>query len=268
MLDSVLIDRSLLGAPFTEPTWVAVLFVKLLAINALGYIIPAGLVFGLICVVFRRRLEPMRVQPQRRATPRQIRREILWSLSSTVVFTVVGTVIVAMAARGWTQFYFDPGALGWGYLIFSFILLTVLHDTYFYWTHRAMHQPRIFAALHQIHHRSFTPTPWTCYSFSPGEAVVQALFYPLVVLTVPLHPTVVVLFSLHQIVRNTLGHSGFDLVPPAVARSPWFSWSIATTHHDLHHSGAEGNFALYFSWWDRLMGTNVPRSSYPAHHAS
>ena len=203
LLDALLIDGSLLGAPATDPVWVCVLFLKVLGINVLGYFVPAGLAFGVICVGLRRRLEPVRLQ-QNRATPQQMRREILWSMSTVLIFAIVGTTTVWIAARGWTQFYFASDALGWIYLIFSFFLLIVLHDTYFYWTHRAMHLSRVFEAVHLTHHRSVAPTPWCCYSFSPGEALVQALFYPLVVLAVPFHPTIVVLFALHQIVRNTL----------------------------------------------------------------
>ncbi|MBA3838282.1 MAG: sterol desaturase family protein, partial [Zymomonas sp.] len=32
-----------------------------------------------------------------------------------------------------------------------------------------------------------------------------------------------------------------------------------TTHHDLHHTEGRYNFGLYFTWWDRLMGTEHPR---------
>ena len=34
-------------------------------------------------------------------------------------------------------------------------------------------------------------------------------------------------------------------------------WITATTHHNLHHSRIEGNYAFYFTWWDRLMGTEI-----------
>ena len=30
------------------------------------------------------------------------------------------------------------------------------------------------------------------------------------------------------------------------------------THHDLHHQGPRWNFGLYFTLWDRLMGTEHP----------
>jgi Delta7-sterol 5-desaturase len=50
-----------------------------------------------------------------------------------------------------------------------------------------------------------------------------------------------------------LHHAGFA--------DHWF-WGLFTTatHHDLHHSGGFGsNYGLYFTWWDRMMGTEHPR---------
>ena len=46
--------------------------------------------------------------------------------------------------------------------------------------------------------------------------------------------------------------------PRALADSRWFGWINATTHHDLHHSSFHYNYGLYFTWWDRLMGTEHP----------
>ncbi len=35
-------------------------------------------------------------------------------------------------------------------------------------------------------------------------------------------------------------------------------WLTTTTHHDLHHADRRWNFGLYFTFWDRLMGTEHP----------
>ncbi|MDB5704262.1 MAG: sterol desaturase, partial [Sphingomonas bacterium] len=42
-------------------------------------------------------------------------------------------------------------------------------------------------------------------------------------------------------------------------RSPLTGWLTTTTHHDLHHSEGRHNFGLYFTWWDRWMGTEHPK---------
>jgi len=64
--------------------------------------------------------------------------------------------------------------------------LVVAHDTWFYWTHRALHDRRWFRAVHGRHHASLHPTPWAAYAFHPVEALVQAIFLPLFLLLVPM----------------------------------------------------------------------------------
>lgn len=61
-----------------------------------------------------------------------------------------------------------------------------------------------------------------------------------------------------MIVRNVMGHAGVELHPAGMAQSKWFGWINTTTHHDLHHQSGRYNFGLYFTCWDRLMGTEHP----------
>ena len=48
-------------------------------------------------------------------------------------------------------------------------------------------------------------------------------------------------------------------VPRRRCWNRWTGWWNTTTHHDLHHSSGNTNFGLYFTWWDRWMGTEHPR---------
>jgi sterol desaturase/sphingolipid hydroxylase (fatty acid hydroxylase superfamily) len=63
---------------------------------------------------------------------------------------------------------------GWGYFFISVAVMLVLHDAYFYWTHRAMHRPRLFKVFHRVHHLSTNPSQWAAFAFHPLEAVVEA----------------------------------------------------------------------------------------------
>jgi uncharacterized protein (DUF2147 family) len=47
-------------------------------------------------------------------------------------------------------------------------------------------------------------------------------------------------------------------MPPGFTRHWLGRWFTTTVHHDLHHSEGRHNFGLYFTWWDRLMGTEHP----------
>jgi sterol desaturase/sphingolipid hydroxylase (fatty acid hydroxylase superfamily) len=65
-------------------------------------------------------------------------------------------------------------------------------------------------------------------------------------------------WGLHQIFRNAIGHSGYEIFPANRDGRPMFDWMTTVTHHDLHHARAGWNFGLYFTWWDRWMGTEHP----------
>jgi lathosterol oxidase len=222
------------------------------------YLFAAGGLYVLIYGALAARLASRRLQSNR-ADFRQMRREIGWSLVSAIIFgTVSMLLVIGPGELGWNRMYFDLGSPGWPYALFSLALMIVAHDAYFYWTHRLLHHPIAMRWLHRTHHLSRTPTPWTAYAFDPGEAVVQAAFAPLFAAVVPLHPLILLVWSVHMIIRNVLGHAGFELMPAGFARSRWFGWLTTATHHDLHHATFRWNYGFYFTWWDRLMGTEHP----------
>ncbi len=48
------------------------------------------------------------------------------------------------------------------------------HDFYFYWIHRWMHAPALYRFFHEVHHRSFNPTPGAAFSFHPLEVLLES----------------------------------------------------------------------------------------------
>ena len=138
--------------------------------------------------------------------------------------------------------------------------MIILHDAYFYWTHRALHHPALYKRFHLAHHRSVTPTPFAAYSFSVGEASVMALFVLVWQTTIGAPATVLAPFLIFQITRNAMGHAGFELMPRWWLSTRLTRWINTTTHHDLHHAGGfNHNYGLYFTWWDKWMGTEHPQ---------
>jgi len=187
-----------------------------------------------------------------------VRREILASLRTAIIFSLNGAAITYGAIRGIVTIYLDFEQAGITYLAISLVAMILAHDTYFYWVHRLMHLPRLYPYFHRTHHRSVTPTAFAAYAFDVPEALVMAAFTPLWLLFVPMHALGLFLFMAFMIVRNVMGHCGVELMPRALADSRWFGWINSSTHHDLHHSSFHYNYGLYFTWWDRLMGTEHP----------
>jgi sterol desaturase/sphingolipid hydroxylase (fatty acid hydroxylase superfamily) len=189
---------------------------------------------------------------------RQLLIEFACSIRSVMIFSTVGLLTFGLFRAGLL-----PGpyiARSWGPVWFwtSLVLMIIAHDAWFYWTHRLIHDRRLFRTFHRRHHRSNNPSPFTAYSFDLGEAAINALFVPLWMMIVPTQWPVAGLFMLHQIVRNTIGHSGYELFPARRDGRPLLPWLTTVTHHDLHHAQAGWNYGLYFTWWDRWMGTENP----------
>jgi Delta7-sterol 5-desaturase len=173
-----------------------------------------------------------------------------------LIYGVVGTLTIWAWRAGWTQLYLDIDRHGWGWFWISVGAIILLHDTYFYWTHRLMHHPRLFRWFHRGHHLSTNPSPWAAYAFDPLEAFVQAGIFPLAVMLMPVHPLAFLLFMLWQITFNVIGHTGYEIWPRWMMDS-WLGKLMNTpTNHAMHHEYFRGNYGIYFNIWDRLMRTN------------
>lgn len=196
----------------------------------------------------------------RQATPpaRQLLTEFACSIRSIAIFSTVGLITFALAHAGLLTGPRLAAGLGPAWFWISLVLMVIAHDAWFYWTHRLIHDRRLFRTFHRRHHRSNNPSPFTAYSFDLGEAAINALFVPIWMLLVPTRWEVVGLFMLHQIVRNTIGHSGYELFPAGKEGRPLLPFLTTVTHHDLHHAQAGYNYGLYFTFWDKAMGTEHP----------
>lgn len=223
--------------------------------RAAFYVVAAGTAFLLVRYLMQRWFPHRRIS-QFDLKQGQIRREFLQSMRTVAIFAVVHGGMVFAIVSGWTLMYRRIDDYGWIWFGSSVGVMLVMHDTYFYWTHRLMHHPRLFKAMHRTHHLSISTTPWAAYSFSPWEAFVQAGIAPLIVFSLPVHPLSFGLFMLWQMSFNVAGHCGYEIFSHRFMYGRWGRVLNTVTHHGLHHEKASGNFGLYFNLWDRLMGTN------------
>lgn len=157
---------------------------------------------------------------------------------------------------GKTKMYFTADKYGYLYMLLSLLAYIFIHDTYFYWIHRLMHLKPVFKWVHKTHHLSHTPSPFASLAFSPPEAVLQFGINLVMIFIIPLHPVVFFIFATYNMILNTAGHIGFEIVPSFFIRHWFFKYGLTVTHHDMHHSKLNCNYGLYFIFWDKLMGTN------------
>lgn len=237
---------------------------RLLIINFLRYFLIAGPVFFIFYVLYRQKWQFKRIQfkfPKRS----DYSREVMYSIITILVFVGVALIAFASPLRQFNLAYTEISTRGWLWWFASIFLMIVLHDTYFYWTHRAMHHPSLYNIFHVVHHKSTNPSPWASYSFHPTEAVVQAsIIFPIAYL-IPFHPTALMVFLLFMMSYNVYGHLGYEILPKRFHLNPIGKWINTSVTHNMHHEYFRGNYGLYFLFWDRLMGTLHP--DYDKHYA-
>lgn len=234
-------------------------FINVFTFDLGRYLVAAGLLAAILALA-QGWAEARRIQ-DRKAVRADYIREISSSFRTVFFFALTGLATVLMVEAGIVTVH--DGPYGFGTFLLQVIAITLAHDAYFYWMHRALHHRRLFRATHLHHHKSRTPTVWAAYSFSPWEGVAEAAFVPIFLLGASLAGVAYIDFAIFiflawMIVRNVIGHCGVELHPAGWVDSKWTDWLTTTTHHDLHHSEGRHNFGLYFTWWDRWMGTEHP----------
>ncbi|MFM7406441.1 MAG: sterol desaturase family protein [Cuspidothrix sp.] len=186
----------------------------------------------------------------------KMKSEIKWSIFSCLIFALPSGLIMEMIAVGQTKVYLDPLEYGWAYLPLSLFIYLFLQDTYFYWTHRWLHIPKIYRRFHKVHHESINPTPWTSFSFDPVESIITAIIIPILVFTIPIHISMLGFLLTLMTIFGVVNHTGYEVYPLSWMQGLWNENWITPTHHTLHHHKFNCNYGLYFRFWDKLMNTD------------
>lgn len=230
-------------------------FAWLLADNAIKYFFLSLPFFLIFYVVFKKKLAFKKIQLQ---FPKitDYGRELFFSTLSVIIFSVPPLLILySNSIRPLTTFYTHIPLFGWPYFILAFPLMLFMHDTYFYWAHRAMHHPKLFKTIHLVHHKSSNPSPWAAYAFHPLEAIIESLIFVIFLFTIPVHSIHLTSFFVLSLLYNVYGHLGFGLYPKGFNKHWLGKWLNTSISHNQHHQYFKGNYGLYFTFWDRLMGT-------------
>lgn len=234
----------------------ALTYAQLTAIIWARYFVVAGLFY---CLLWGRPESKVRARrlAERRPERKVVLHEVKMSLVSSAIYAAPGAIVLEAFKHGGTALYTDiDGALGALYIPISILIYLFIHDAYFYWTHRLMHLPRFFRAMHLTHHRSRQPTPWAAFSFHPWEAIISAWLLPAVAFLIPIHVGAVFFLLIFMTLCSVINHAGWEIFPERMMRGPLGRHFITASHHNVHHTNYEANYGLYFRFWDKIMGTD------------
>lgn len=167
--------------------------------------------------------------------------------------------------------FFPNGAgilpLGWWG---AFFLNFVFVDFLYYWQHRAFHRFPWFWRLHLCHHTAERVDVWVTSR--------NTLFFHFFFVYFLINPFLGYLVSQPEgffagamltASLDILRHANIDTrsIPGAQQIAAWVGWILVLPNAHHRHHGAEnyeGNYGANLILWDRLFGTYLPGSRYPA----
>ena len=112
------------------------------AILLIRYFTTAGFFYAYYSKVKNNKTDK-KLLSQRPLKKEQVKKEIYWSVVSSAIFAFFGAVTYWLYLNDFTAVYLDASQYGYWYLPLSLLIVLLLHETYYYWVHRAMHFPKI-----------------------------------------------------------------------------------------------------------------------------
>ena len=219
------------------------------------YYLIAGAIFFLFYVVLKNKILHQKIHSIFPKNSDYLR-EIFYSTITILIFGFIPLFFIANPAmKPHTTLYNNISDYGWFYYFLAYPIMFIMHDTYFYWTHRIMHHKSLFNIMHLVHHKSTNPSPWAAYAFHPLESIVEVGIFVVFLFTIPVHKTHLLIFFLLSILYNIYGHLGWELYPKGFSKSIIGKWVNTSVNHNQHHKYFKGNYGLYFLFCDRMMGT-------------
>jgi ferredoxin-NADP reductase/sterol desaturase/sphingolipid hydroxylase (fatty acid hydroxylase superfamily) len=217
-----------------------------------GFAFPFFLIFW---IAGKKYFKKLRIQETERANRHHFKHDLAFSSSTFLIFAIMDASFLYLESIGYTKIYFNITEYGYLWLGISFFIVLFIDDMFFYWSHRAMHLPRFYKFFHKVHHESTDPSPLTAFAFHPSEAIIENLMHFVLPFLLPLNFSVMIAWQVFSMLNNVLAHLGYEIYPKGWIKLPLLQLKTASTHHNMHHQLFNGNYALYFTWWDKWMGT-------------
>jgi ring-1,2-phenylacetyl-CoA epoxidase subunit PaaE len=230
-------------------------FVKQYFTTVIAALVIMSTAFLIFWVVFGKKLSNRKIQLSKRAGWPQIKDEIGATLLSFIGSTVFMFLLLSLKDNGLTKFYMTEGKPGW-YEGVTVIVMLLISDTWFYWSHRAMHHPKIYKYIHALHHKSLDVNPYTSTSFHVIEAVWLTVWVLPLAMVMPISMTALGIMQVLGTFNNLKSHLGYELFPKFF-KIPPFNMLVTATNHSLHHTQYNGNYGLFFRFWDIVCKTEL-----------
>jgi sterol desaturase/sphingolipid hydroxylase (fatty acid hydroxylase superfamily) len=132
-----------------------------------------------------------------------------------------------------------------------------------YFTHWLFHKISVLWKLHKLHHSDKTVDTITTFFHHPLEGVANFLLNTLIFVLFDVPVPVILLYGVVASIHAPLTH--FKILLPEKWNKIVSFLIVTPNFHRIHHSldmkEGNSNFGIVFSFWDRLFGTYVSKTS-------
>lgn len=147
------------------------------------------------------------------------------------------------------------------YYLVWFLLMLLIVDTMFYWTHRAFHSRHLYGwkGLHVVHHKAKSPRPWSALSADWREGLILVFstnWLPFYLLSVD--PRAAFFFGAFSIFWSTFLHTPVKFTD-SWSRHTLLKYIYTPYLHRIHHQKGFGNYSLFFTLWDSGFDTLIEK---------
>lgn len=167
------------------------------------------------------------------------------------LFNHIWPLVIYLLFAYWTEFQqatfiMDSKLPSLKTIVFDFVFGLLACEVSFYYVHRALHHPSIYAYIHKKHHKYTTPFSFAAEYAHPFEHLVANVLPIMLPLALKgTHFLSFFIFSVFELWEAAADHSGYDFLklPPAEL-------------HDLHHAKFRVNYSP-LGLMDWIHGTDV-----------
>jgi len=141
-------------------------------------------------------------------------------------------------------------------IIGQVVFFSIVGDTWFYWSHRLLHHPKIYPIIHKQHHE-YTSTACMAAEYAHPLEFIMGNVLPVAIgsklMGSQVHIATYTMWGIIALGTAIDGHCGYDFSWSPYGLPPF---SGSSHYHNFHHSKNVGNYASYFTFWDTICQTN------------
>ena len=214
----------------------------------------ASIFYSAFWKVFSKKFASRKIIKNKQISSKQLKREFKNSFFALAVAAFTSALIVTLNQYELTGLYLEIDKHPLWVALLSVPMAFIIDDFWFYWVHRLLHTPWLYKYIHAEHHKSIQVTPFTSVSFHWIEPLLLTSWIIPAAVFLPVYAPALGIVQILGLLDNFKSHLGYEIYPRKFNDSR-LSFLTTSTHHSLHHTKFNYNYAVHFRFWDRLMKT-------------